>query len=109
MARRESTLEQWAVRWARARNIITAKLKNCTGVPDRIFFTPGGKPLVVEFKRKGKKPHKLQPLYLAKLKADGYRAVSVDTQAAVVELLGGRKGSSWEVSFGKTEEDNQRI
>lgn len=91
MARRESTLEAWAVKWARARDIVVAKLTGCDGVPDRIFFVPGGAPVVGEFKAEGKRGRKLQeltqPWYLAKLQADGYKAYCWDTKEKFLETM----------------------
>ena len=86
-ARRESTLESWAVKYARSRGVVVAKLTQLDGVPDRIFFVPGGKPLIVEFKARGEKPGELQQWYLKKLKEDGYRAVFVDTWEKFLELM----------------------
>jgi hypothetical protein len=70
--RKESALEQWCVKWARSRGIVVAKLTELSGVPDRIFFTPKGRPLIVEFKKRNEKPDPLQEYYLKKLLDDGY-------------------------------------
>jgi hypothetical protein len=91
--RRESALEAWCVKWARSRKIVVAKLTECAGVPDRIFFIPGrrvnqrgvmklseGCPLIIEFKERGEKPEELQDWYLAKLLADGYDVGWCDTK-----------------------------
>lgn len=76
--RKESALEAWAVRWATARAIPTAKLMQCIGIPDRVFFIPGGSPILIEFKRgKTSEFQPLQESYLEKLTADGYRAHAV--------------------------------
>ena len=37
-----------------------------TGFPDRIFYIPGGKPLLIEFKRPGEEPKPMQ-LYIHQL------------------------------------------
>lgn len=85
MARLESALESWAVRWARFRGIVAPKLTEVDGIPDRIFFVPGGVPIVVEFKRLGKKGSGLQsetqPWYLKTLLAAGYEVHHCDTKA----------------------------
>ena len=49
--RKESALEQKCVKWARDHGVQVAKLTELIGIPDRTFFVPGGKPLIVEFKR----------------------------------------------------------
>ena len=69
--RRETALESRAVKWARTRGIVVAKLKECAGVPDRIFFLPK-RPLIVEFKKHSEEPEELQNWYLDKLLKDGY-------------------------------------
>jgi len=86
-ARRESALESWAVKYARSRDVTVAKLTQLDGVPDRIFFVPGGKPLIVEFKARGEKPGELQSWYLQKLKEDGYRVAWCDTKEKFLELM----------------------
>lgn len=82
--RRESALEQWAVAWARFRGIIAAKLKEVDGIPDRIFFVPGGRPIVIEFKRSGstgrKRQVETQPWYKEALTKAGYRVYTCDTK-----------------------------
>jgi hypothetical protein len=91
VAKRESALEAWAVAWARFRGMVVAKLTGLDGVPDRIFFAPGGRPVIVEFKRVGKHGKRLQaetqPWYLATLTAAGYRVFVVDTKEQFLEVM----------------------
>jgi hypothetical protein len=91
MARRESALEQWACSWARFRGIVAAKLSEVDGIPDRIFFVPGGSPVIVEFKKVGKKGKGLQgatqPWYRAALLAAGYRTYHCDTKDEFREIM----------------------
>jgi hypothetical protein len=92
MPRRESVLEDWAVnRWARPRGIVVAKLKELDGIPDRIFFVPGGVAIIGEFKRKGVKgkglQEKTQPWYLNRLKELGYRAYCWDTKEEFLKTM----------------------
>jgi hypothetical protein len=74
--RRESALEAKCVKWARDRGVQVSKLTECVGIPDRIFFVPGGKPLIPEFKDPGGKgaPSPAQVWHVAKLKEHGYAA-----------------------------------
>ena len=85
--RRESALERKAVKYARSRGVVVAKLTRLDGVPDRIFFVPGGKPLIIEFKARGEKPGEAQSWYLQKLKEDGYRVAWCDTKEKFLELM----------------------
>lgn len=83
--RRESRLEARCVKFARASGVVVAKMTECVGVPDRVFFTPGG-PLVVEFKAKDEVPEELQNWYLRTLRAAGYRTAACDTWEEFQEL-----------------------
>lgn len=91
VGRRESVLESWAIKWARVRGIIVAKLTQVDGIPDRIFFVPGGSPIIVEFKRIGKLGKELQehtqPWYLSALIAAGYRTYTCDTNEQFLEIM----------------------
>ena len=50
------------------------------GWPDRVFFVPGGKPLIIEFKRgEDSKLRAKQLEVIAKLKANGYDVHSCNT------------------------------
>jgi hypothetical protein len=79
VGRRESALEARCVKWARFQGVVVAKLTQLDGVPDRVFFTPGGRPLIVEFKATGEVTEELQSWYLRTLKSAGYRAVWCDS------------------------------
>ena len=95
---RESALEQWAVKYARSRGVVVAKMTLCNGVPDRIFFVPGGRPLIIEFKARGKEPSETQAWYLDALTASGYVCCWCNTREEFLELWN-KKGVS---SSGKT-------
>lgn len=77
--------------WARFRGIVVAKLSEVDGIPDRIFFVPGGAPIIVEFKRQGKLGKGLQedtqPWYVAALNKAGYRAYYCDTKDQFREIM----------------------
>lgn len=51
----ESKIEQKVVREAKKLGVIGLKLTSPgnTGVPDRLFLIPGGRPLLIEFKKPG--------------------------------------------------------
>lgn len=89
--RSESALESKCVKWARSRGIVVAKLKELDGIPDRIFFVPGGAPVVGEFKKEGKTGEGLQeftqPWYLAKLKHEGYNVHHWDSEEEFLQTM----------------------
>jgi hypothetical protein len=85
--RREAALEAWCVKWARSREIVVAKLKELDGVPDRVFFIPGGSPVIIEFKALKKKLEAVQSWYMKKLQKDGYRIYRCDTKQVFLELM----------------------
>ena len=87
--RRESALESWAVKWARDHGVQVGKLTECIGLPDRIFFVPGGKPLILEFKDPGGKgaPSPAQEWHVAKLVEHGYAATFCDSKEEFMRLM----------------------
>lgn len=88
---RESALESWCCRWARARGIVVSKLTDPTGVCDRVFWLPGGRPWLVEFKDGPTAPGRaaLQGWYREKLARDGYEVDVVSTKERFLEVMGG--------------------
>lgn len=61
--RREASIENQACDRIMALYGITnlkLNLRGNNGWPDRIFFIPGGRPLLIEFKRPGEEPEPLQ-------------------------------------------------
>lgn len=57
------------------------------GIPDRIFWLPGGKPLLIEFKRPGEQPRPLQSHIHALLKQLGYHVEVHDNEAEAFESV----------------------
>ena len=76
---------------ARWRGIVVAKMTECDGIPDRIFFVPGGECIAIEFKEEGEegknKQAVTQPWYLSKLKELGYKAYRIDTREGFPKLM----------------------
>lgn len=68
-----------------------AKLTELDGIPDRIFFVPGGSPVIIEFKKKDKRGKNLQaetqPWYLAKLKEYDYVVSYCETKEEFRQLM----------------------
>jgi hypothetical protein len=56
----ESYIERRVCDLALELGVRNTKLQKATGYPDRIFWIPGGKPLLIEFKRPGEKPSEIQ-------------------------------------------------
>lgn len=89
MKKLERDIEQKVCEWADQRNIIHTKL-NIMGrraEPDRVFWIPGGRPALIELKRKGEKPRKLQAYRLATLLALGYDAIWTDSAGTAIHFL----------------------
>lgn len=66
-------------------------MTDCDGIPDSIFFVPGGRPIVIEFKERGETGKGLQeatqPWYEAKLKELGYTAFRCDNKEAFLLIM----------------------
>ena len=76
----QKTTNAWYdARYPDARTTLT--LRGRRGWPDEVFWLPGGRPLLVEFKAEGEEPRKLQQYIHQKLKEQGYE-VEVHTDAA---------------------------
>lgn len=87
--RREKALESRCVAWARDRGVQVGKLSECVGLPDRIFFVPGGRPLVPEFKDPGGQgePSPAQIWHIKRLREQGYEASLVEDWDAFLALM----------------------
>lgn len=93
MARRsvklEKVVEDAVVKWARERGILVTKL-NLLGhrsMPDRCLWLPGGRPLLIEFKRLGLLPTKAQQHTIDLLKRLGYDTYSFDNKEAAINII----------------------
>ncbi len=85
----ERTIEAAVVRWAKAQGIESLKLNTMgrRSMPDRLFWLNGGRPLLIEFKRPGKRPTKLQAYTMKKLKGLGYAVVWCDSAEEAIEYI----------------------
>src|ERR1700761_1630652 len=80
----ESYIEKKVVAYAKSKGIGSLKL-NVQGrrnEPDRIFFVPGGKPLLIEFKRQGMYPRPGQQKRIEELVDLGYALIVCSSVAA---------------------------
>jgi hypothetical protein len=58
-----------------------------TGYPDRIFWVPGGKPLLIEFKAPGEKSRPKQRQIHKELKSLGYRVEVHDNEVTAFQAV----------------------
>jgi hypothetical protein len=72
--KRESDIERIVTRWADRRGLMHLKLNiwGNRGFQDQLFFIPGGRPFLLELKRLGERPGRLQMYRKKQLKARGY-------------------------------------
>jgi len=89
--RREKVHERKACKWAlEERGVPNVKLLHPggeTGWPDRLFFIPGGRILLIEFKEVGYEPEPRQVYVHNLLRALGYEVETCDSLAAAKEAI----------------------
>lgn len=88
--RKESYVENRVVAWARGYGILTTKVLGTAGWPDRAFWCKGGQVVLVEFKRPGERPRKLQAYVMKQLKDLGYHVFWTDNYEEAVAYLRAR-------------------
>jgi hypothetical protein len=89
MKQLESDIERPVCGWARDHGLLHRKL-NGEGNrhwPDQEFFIPGGRPLLVEFKRPGEKPSQAQRYVIRQLQERGYDVRWTDNKHAAIQWL----------------------
>lgn len=84
----EKTIEKAVVAWASSRGFLTPKMLSTeNGWPDRLFISPYGHTIFIEFKRPGQYPTKLQCYRIEKLQERGIPAFWVDSEEAAIAIL----------------------
>jgi hypothetical protein len=85
----ESSIERRVKQWADEHGILNAKLTPMgqRAFPDRMFFVDGGAPLIIEFKRPGEEPTKLQLYIIKQLKKRGYDVRWTDNAEQAIKWL----------------------
>lgn len=85
----EKEIERKVVNWSKDHGWITLKFKpeNHRGFPDRIFISPFGKHVWIEFKAPGKRPTQLQHVRLRKLMEHRVNAVWFDSSEGAIAYL----------------------
>lgn len=77
------------VAWARKNGCRATKLQGPgnRSEPDYMFRIPGGRPLLIEFKRPGEVPTPLQTFSINKWKEDGYEVQVHDTKGSAIAAI----------------------
>lgn len=77
------------VSWARKHGCRATKLQGPgnRSLPDYIFWVPGGRPFLVEFKAPGKEPTELQWYTIQQFIADGYDVEVHDSKESAIAAL----------------------
>lgn len=84
----EKNIEKGVCIFAKHKNILTYKFKSTVrSVPDRIFITPKGKVIFIEFKRQNISPTKMQALTIQKFLDYNCNVHVVDNTEQGIEIL----------------------
>ena len=85
----EKLIERKLVDAVKAKGGICVKFYSAyqRGVPDRIVLMPQGRVYFVELKSTGKKPTKLQELFIGKLRSLGFIVEVIDTIERLTEFV----------------------
>lgn len=84
----EKDIEMPVVKWAQKNEFLTPKVKFAeAGWPDRLFISPRGHTIFIEFKRPPEKPDKLQEYRLAQLRQRGIPALWTDSVLEGINIL----------------------
>lgn len=84
----EKDIEGAVCRWAEANKFLVVKVKFVDiGYPDRLFISPKGHTIFIEFKRPGKKPDPIQHFRLSQLRMRSIPAYWCDTYIEAVNIL----------------------
>ncbi len=84
----EKEIEDRVVAWAKKNDFLAPKMKSVeAGWPDRLFISPSGATIFIEFKRPGQKPDKLQEYRLNELQRRGVPATWVDNYDEAISIL----------------------
>jgi hypothetical protein len=88
MSELEKDIENKVCKWAAGRGFICLKIKFVeTGWPDRLFISPEGHTIFIEFKRRGHVPTPLQMYRITELQKRGIPASWHDTYVGAVTTL----------------------
>lgn len=82
-------VEQAVQRWATQHGLLYIKLElqHHKGQPDDMFYLPGGRPILMEFKAPGEEPDPLQEFTHQQLRYLGYEIYVIDDPQEGVKIL----------------------
>lgn len=84
----EKDIESRVVAWATKKDFLCPKFQSSeNGWPDRLFISPYGHTIFIEFKRPGEKPRKLQLYRISEIIKRGIPAFYCDSVADAIEIL----------------------
>ncbi len=84
----EKNIEGSVVKWAKERGFLTPKVRFVeVGYPDRLFISPKGHTIFIEFKVPGKRPDPIQYYRLEQLRKRNIPAYWCDTYVSAVNIL----------------------
>lgn len=84
----EKDIENDVVQWARDRKFLTPKVRFVeNGYPDRLFISPLGHTIFIEFKKPGKKPERIQFYRIEQLRLRHIPAYWADTYVEAINIL----------------------
>lgn len=84
----EKDIENRVVTWAKNHNFIVVKVRFVdVGYPDRLFISPTGHTIFIEFKRPGEVPEPIQEYRIRQLKARNIPAFWSDSYVHAVSIL----------------------
>lgn len=84
---RERDIERYLVEQVKKHGGETIKTTGKNGIPDRLIFFKGSKPIFVEVKAPTKKPRALQKVQLQRLRSFDCLAFVIDSKEAVDAFL----------------------
>jgi hypothetical protein len=84
----EVNIENEVVAWAKKKGFLTPKVRFVeVGYPDRLFLSPKGHTIFIEFKRPGKRPEPIQAYRINELARRGIPAFWCDTVHGALTIL----------------------
>jgi len=84
---RESAIQSAIVKKLKKAGYLVNTLGAPAGFPDIRSWGPDGRAIVIEVKRKGKKPTELQEIYLQKFRDRGYEAYFLDNSKEIDKII----------------------